>query len=144
MANNPLEYKDKVPTKEDLEDYLGPGRFRRFDSVYEEIIDLDFDAKLLWSKHDKSWFHRFFYKGKTALFDIIFGHDFFYTLLVIDKKKYLKITNDKAVTQYALELVRKFPENRMKETVRVEANMEKMNEQEAFFDLLPLLIKYLA
>ena len=48
------------------------------------------------------------------------------------------------MTAYALELVRKFPENRMKESIRVEANMEKMNEQEAFFDLLPLLIKYIA
>ena len=141
MANDPILDGTRTPTKEDLEDYLGPGRFRRFDSVYNEMINMGFDAQLTWSKNDKSWFYRFYYKGDSHLFDIYWGHDFFYTLIILSPEDYLELTRHADITPDALTLIRKFPENQVRKTVRVEANMEKMNEQEGFFDLLPLLIK---
>ncbi len=141
MAKNPLQDGTRKPTKEDLEDYLGPGRFRRFDSVYNETVNMGFDAQLIWSKNDNNWYYRFYYKGKSHLFDILWGYDYFYTLIVLKSNDYLKLTRHPDITTDALTLIRKYPENKVRKTVRVEANMEKMNEQEGFFDLLPLLIK---
>jgi len=143
MAKNPLQYAAMAPTKEDLEDYLGPGRFRRFDAIYDEIVSLHFDAQLKWNKHESSWFHQFYYLGKKPLFSIRWGIDYFYGYLVISSKEYMKITKHSEMTDYSLSLVRKYPENRNKGTVRIEANLEKMNEQEGFFDLIPVLIKVL-
>ena len=143
MAMNPLEYNAMPPTKEDLEDYLGLGRYRRFDKIYNEILSLHFDAKLQWSKNENSWFHQFYYRGKKPLFSIRWGIDYFYGYLILSSKDYIKITNHPKMTEYSLSVVRKFPENRAKRMVRIEANLEKMNEQEGFFDLIPALIDVL-
>lgn len=143
MAKNPLENINVKPTKEDLEDYLGLGRFRRFDKIYDEMIDLDMVAKLVWDKVDNFWLFRFHYK-ENPLYDLKWGIDYFYTFLLLKSADYLKITNNPDMTSAALDLVRKYPENRARGEVRVEANMEKMIEQEGFFDLLPVLQKVLA
>ena len=141
MAQNPFQDGTREPTKEIIEDYLGPGRYRRFDSVYREAVKMGFDANMSWSKNDGSWYYRFHYQSNSHLFDIYWGHDFFYTLVILKSEDYLQLTHHPDITPVALDLIRKFPENRVRKTVRVEANMEKMYEQEGFFDLLPLLIK---
>ncbi|MFC1481119.1 hypothetical protein ACFL6E_02610 [Candidatus Neomarinimicrobiota bacterium] len=39
-----------MPTKEVLEDMMGPGRYRRFDAVYRALVDLDISAAVVWDK----------------------------------------------------------------------------------------------
>ena len=141
-AMNPLENARAVPTKEDLEDFLGPGRYRRFDTVYEELIDMDIIAKVEWNKQNKQWFHKFSFKDRS-IFTIRWGIDYFYALLVLDSNSYLKISRSENLTPGAAKLIRKFPANQLKGTTRIEANLETINEQEAFFELLPLLLKEL-
>ncbi len=96
----------------------------------------------MWSELDKIWSIRF-YSGKAPIFSIRWGIDFFYAYLTLEAKYSKKIARHKDITPDALELLRKNPSNPMKHTTRVEANLEMMKEQEAFFQLLPVLIREL-
>ncbi len=142
MSIDPLHNSSKPPSKEDLEDFLGISRYRRFDLIYEELISLKLDDKFMWSELDKIWFIRF-YTGKVPIFSIRWGIDFFYAYLTLEAKYSKKIARHKDITPDALELLRKNPSNPMKHTTGVEANLEMMKEQEAFFQLLPVLIRVL-
>ncbi|MCH8326959.1 MAG: hypothetical protein IID15_00355, partial [Candidatus Marinimicrobia bacterium] len=88
MAKNPFEVEAVTPTKEDIEEYLGPGRYRRFDSIYKEIISLKFAARMRWNKHESNWFHQFYYMGEKPLFSIRWGIDYFYGYLILPSKEY--------------------------------------------------------
>ncbi|UCD38754.1 MAG: hypothetical protein JSW54_04545, partial [Fidelibacterota bacterium] len=74
--NDPMLNPNRPPTKEDLEDFLGVGRYRRFDAIYQELISLKLDGRVVWSDLDKNWFLRFYY-GKTPIFAIRWGIDYF-------------------------------------------------------------------
>ena len=110
--------------------------------IYEELLELGLTAAMVWGEQDKQWHHRFSYK-KQSIFTIRWGIDFFYVLLVLNSDDYLKIARNKDVTPDAAELLRKYPPNPTRKISRVEANMEIMRDQEAFFDLLPVLLKEL-
>lgn len=139
-ARNPLTDPKVIPTKELLEDYLGLGRYRRFEAIYDELIEMGLKARLIWSDQAKSWFHRFYYK-KIPIFNIIWGIDYFYAAVILKEDEYSRLFRDKGkLKPDAAELLKRNPPNKLKGTVRVEANMEKMSDHEAFFDLLPVLI----
>ena len=143
MANKDLLTNPRsVPSKEDLEDYLGPGRYRRFDKVYEELIEMDFRAAMVWSKQDEQWHHSFSFK-KRPIFTIRWGLDYFYVLLILELADYLKVARSKDITPDAAELLRRYPPNQTRKITRIEANMEIMKDQEAFFELLPVLLREL-
>lgn len=142
VITDPLTNPRSEPTKEDLEEFLRPGRYHRFDTIYEELIEIGLTAKMVWSKPDKQWHHSFSYK-KQPIFTIRWGIDYFYVLLVLKSDDYLKVARSKDITSDAAELLRRYPPNPMKGTTRVEANMEIMRDQEAFFELLPLLLRKL-
>ena len=142
MPIDPMLNPNRPPTKEDLEDFLGVGRYRRFDAIYQELISLKLDGRLVWSDLDKNWFLRL-YHGKTPIFNIRWGVDYFYAQLVLEAEQYKKIARHKDITPNALGLLKKSLSNPTKQSTRVEANLERMNQQEAFFELLPLLIRVL-
>ncbi len=142
MPIDHLHNPDRTPSKEDLEDFLGLGRYRRFDLIYEELFNLKLDAKFVWSELDKIWFIRF-YAGKAPIFSIHWGIDYFYASLSLETKSYKKVGQHKDITPDALGLIQKNPPNPIKHTTPVEANLEVMREQEAFFQLLPVLIQVL-
>ena len=142
VSSNPLANPRSVPTKKDLENYLGPGRYHRFDTIYEELKETSLTVKMVWSKQDKQWHHSFSYK-KQPVFSIRWGIDFFYVLLVLKSDDYLKLARNKDITPDAADLLRKYPPNPTSKTSRIEANMEIMRDQEAFFELLPVLLKEL-
>ncbi len=142
VISGPLTNPRSVPTKEDLEEFLGPGRYHRFDVIYEELIEMDLTAKMVWSKQDNQWHHSFSYK-KQPIFTIRWGIDYFYVLLVLKSGDYLKVARSKDITPDAAELLRRYPPNQMKGSTRIEANMEIIKDQEAFFDLLPVLLREL-
>ncbi len=142
MPIDPMHNPNRPPTKEDLEDFLGLGRYRRFDVLYEELIGMKLDARFVWSELEKIWFIRF-YSGKAPIFSIRWGIDYFYAYIALEDKHYKKIARHKDITPDALELLQKNPSNPIKKTISVEANLEMMKEQEAFFQLLPVLIRVL-
>ena len=137
MAN-----RKRVPTKEDLEEFLGPPRYRRFDLIYNEIIDLGLDPHMSWNELDKIWYLGF-RRGKTPLFTLRWGIDFFYAHAVIHLNNYTRVARDKDITPDALAILQMNPPNQTKHTVTFEANLEKMREQEGFFELLPVMIRVL-
>ena len=69
--------------------------------------------------------------------------DYFYAYLTLKTKHYTKVARHKNITPDALELLQKSPSNPTKQVKRVEANLEIMKEQEAFLQLLPVLIRVL-
>ncbi len=142
MPIDPMLNPNRAPTKKDLEDFLGVGRYRRFDLIYDELFNLKLDARFVWSELDKIWFIRF-YIGKAPIFSIHWGVDYFYAYLSLETKSYKKVVRHKDITPEALGLLQKNPPNPIKHTTRVEANLEMMKEQEAFFQLLPVLIQTL-
>jgi|GEM_PF-4068492 len=142
MPIDPMLNPNRTPTKKDLEDFLGVSRYRRFDAIYEELVGLKLRARFVWSEPDKIWFIRF-YSGKAPIFSIRWGIDFFYAYLILEAKYSKKIARHKDITPDALELLQKNPSNPIKHTTGVEANLEMMKEQEAFFHLLPVLIREL-
>lgn len=142
VISDPLANPRSVPTKKDLENYLGPGRYHRFDTIYEELIEAGLIAAMVWSKQDQQWHHSFSYK-KQPIFTIRWGIDYFYVLLVLKSNDYLKVARSKDITPDAAGLLRRYPPNQMKGTTRIEANMEIMKDQEAFFELLPVLLREL-
>ncbi len=142
MPVDHLHNPNRTPSKEDLEDFLGLGRYRRFDLIYEELFNLKLDARFVWSELDKIWFIRFF-SGKAPIFSVYWGIDYFYAYLVLEARQNKKVVKHKDITHDALNLLQTNPPNPLKHTVRVEANLEMMKEQEAFFQLLPVLIQVL-
>ena len=135
---NPLTNPKAIPTKEELEEHLGPSRYRRFEVVYDELVDLKFTPKLLWSEVGQSWFHVFHFK-KKAIFTIEWGIDYFSACVNLNSQQYTHLVRDEKIASDAKELVQKSTQSRG--VARVEANLEHSKEQEAFFDLLPLLLK---
>ncbi|MFB0515740.1 MAG: hypothetical protein ACETWG_03940 [Candidatus Neomarinimicrobiota bacterium] len=140
---NPLLTPDSAPTKGDLEDFLGVGRYRRFDAIYSDLVKMGLDGMFVWSDLDKIWSLRFDY-GKVPIFAIRWGIDFFYAYLVLTSDSYTEVIRHKAITPDARQLLKKHPPNQARRTMPVEANLERINEQEAFLELLPVLIKVLA
>jgi hypothetical protein len=130
------------PTKEDLEDFLGRGRYARFEKVYDELIDMGLAGQFVWNDFDKNWSLRFLWE-KKPLFTIRWGIDFFYAYLVLKEETAKEIVGHKKITEDAIRVVRKHSPNTANRTQRIEANLEKMSEQEGFFDLLPILIEKL-
>ncbi|UCH61699.1 MAG: DUF3788 family protein [Fidelibacterota bacterium] len=142
MPIDPMLNPNRPPTKEDLEDFLGISRYRRFDAIYKELIGLNLDARCVWSELDKIWFIHF-YSGKAPIFSIRWGVDYFYAHLSLEAKHYTKVAQQKNITPDALELLQKSPTNPTKKIKRIEANLEMMKDQEAFLQLLPALIRVL-
>ncbi len=139
----PFLNPDSTPTKKDLEDFLGVSRYRRFEAIYDELREMDLDARMVWNDLDKNWSLRI-YKGKTPIFSIRWGIDYFYAYLVLKTEDYQRIARHKNITSDALELLQKHPPIPTQRTTPIEANLEMMREQEGFFELLPVLIKVLA
>jgi hypothetical protein len=140
--DGPITNPKSSPTKEDLEDFLGRGRYQRFERVYNELVDTGLAAQFVWNEFDKSWSLRFL-SGKKPLFTIRWGIDFFYAQLVLKETVVTEIVRHKDLTQDALRVVRKHSPNTANRTLRIEANLEKMSEQEGFFELLPILVELL-
>lgn len=140
MAGNPLSIKDIPITKESLEIYLGLGRYRRFDAIYEELVERrKLTAKTIWSDQDSSWFYGF-YASDKPIFSIKWGVDYFYSSVLLTEGEYLRIVRNKKITPEALELMHRHKINKVKGTARIETNLEIMSEQHAFFDLVHILI----
>lgn len=140
MAANPLTIKNTPLSKETLEDYLGLGRYRRFDAIYEELVERrKLTAKTIWSDQDSSWFYGF-YASDKPIFSIKWGVDYFYSSVLLTEREYLRIVRNKKITSEALELMHRHKINKMKGTARIETNLEIMSEQHAFFDLVHILI----
>ena len=135
--------RKRAPTKEDLEEFLGVPRYRRFDLIYNELIGLGLDPYMTWNEPDKMWYMGF-KRGKTLLFSIRWGIDFFYAHGVIDLDNYKGVARDKEITPDALAILQKNPPNQTNQTLTLEANLEKMREQEGFFELLPVMIRVLS
>jgi hypothetical protein len=130
------------PTKKDLEEFLGRGRYARFEKVYDELVEMKLSAQFLWNDFDKNWSLRF-QVGAKPLFTIRWGIDFFYAHLVLKEETVKAIVGHQKITEDALRVVRKHSPNAANRTLRIEANLEKMVEQEGFFDLLPILLELL-
>ncbi|UCH11358.1 MAG: DUF3788 family protein [Fidelibacterota bacterium] len=141
-SDNPITNPKSRPTKGDLEDFLGRGRYQRFEKIYDELVELGLEGQFLWNKFDKNWSLRFL-DGKKPLFKIRWGIDYFYAYLILQEDTAARIVRHKKITPDALRLVRKHSPNAASRTVRIEANLEKIVEQEGFFDLLPILLKLL-
>ncbi len=140
MARNPLTRKNVRLTKELLEDYLGLGRYRRFESIYDELVEnRKMTGKTHWSDQDSSWFYGFYASGKP-IFSIKWGHDYYFASVLLKDFEYLNIVRNNDITPEALELMHKHKINQMKGTALIEVNLEIMSEQHAFFDLLNILI----
>lgn len=135
---NPLIDPKAVPTKEELQEYLGPSRYRRFEVVYDELLDLKFTPKLQWSDLGQSWYHAFYYK-KKIIFTIEWGIDYFSACLTLNTEQYTQLVRNENIAADARALVQKSSQSRG--VTRIEANLEHSKEQEAFFDLLPLLLQ---
>ncbi|UCD38491.1 MAG: hypothetical protein JSW54_03160 [Fidelibacterota bacterium] len=143
VTGNPLQNPKSTPTKKDLEDFLGFGRYRRFDAIYRELVAMGLAGKFVWNDIDKNW-SLHFYRGKTHIFSIRWGIDYFYSRLVLDSEVYKKVFGHKDLTDEACELLQRNPHNPTKRSMPVEANLEKIRDQDGFFELLPVLIKVLA
>lgn len=140
---NPMHNPKSAPTKDDLEHFLGLGRYRRFEIVYDELIAMDLSAQMVWSELEKSWFIRF-HHGKAPIFSIKWGIDNFYAYLDLKIKDQQQVVRHKEITSGARDLLQRNPPNRTKSTIPIEANLEMMRDQEEFLELLPVLIKVLA
>ncbi len=137
---NPLHDATVVPSKEVLQEYLGPARYRRFEAVYDELVDLDFTPKLQWSDVDQSWCHAFHLK-KKPIFCIRWGIDFFYACIDLKPAVYKQLQHNDKVKSDTKELLQHGSTIQSRGIIQVEANLEHSKQQEAFFDLLPLLLK---
>ncbi len=137
---NPLHNDKAVPSKEELQEYLGPARYRRFEAVYDELVDLDFTAKLIWSDVDQSWCHAFHFK-KKPIFCIRWGIDYFYASIDFKPADFSQLQKHDQVKPDAKQILQKGSAIQSRGIIQVEANLEHSKEQEAFFDLLPLLMK---
>ncbi|MEE9464518.1 MAG: hypothetical protein V3W14_02935 [Candidatus Neomarinimicrobiota bacterium] len=135
---NPLHDSRSIPTKEDLEEYLGPSRYRRFEVVYDELVDLNFTPKLIWSALERSWHHSFFQKHKP-IFTIEWGIDYFFACFTLLPAQYSQLIRHEKITRDGKELLQGSAQTR--NGIKVEANLEHSKEQEAFFDVLPLLLE---
>ncbi|MFC1547998.1 hypothetical protein ACFL5M_05685 [Candidatus Neomarinimicrobiota bacterium] len=136
--DSPITNPKSSPTKADLEDFLGRGRYQRFKKIYDELVGLGLEGQFLWNKFDKNW-SLLFLAGKKPLFKIRWGIDYFYAYRILEEDTVTEIVRHKKITPDALRLVRKHSPNAASRTVRIEANLEKMVEHEGFFDLLPIL-----
>ena len=140
---NPLINPDTEPTKEDLEDWLGLSRYRRFEVVYDELIDNGLESKMVWSDRDGSWYHQFD-QGKRELFSIKWGVDHYYALLILSEDDYMNLVRHEKLPPDSRVLLQRFgPKPPHHRNARIEANLERMSDQEAFLDLIPVMMKVL-
>lgn len=137
---NPLQNAKATPSKEDLQEYLGPARYRRFEAVYDELVDMDLTPKLQWSDAGRSWFHAFYFR-KKPVFNIEWGIDYFYASISLKQALLAQLVRDDRIASDARALLRRGSANQSSGMILVEANLEHSKEQEAFFNLLPLLLK---
>ena len=138
MAMSPFQDRDRKPSLESLEIFLGRGEFIRFKKIYIELMILGYNPNPEWKEQDGSWFFRY-YRDGNPLFDLQFSDGNFTFEISLASDDYLTLTRSPAMTDLALKLLRKHPENKVRKMVWVEAQINKMSEQEGFFDLLPAL-----
>ena len=139
-SENPLQNAKAAPSKEDLQAYLGPARYRRFEVVYDELVDLDLTPKLQWSDAGRSWFHAFYFR-KKPIFNIEWGIDYFYASISLKQAVLAQLVRDDTIGSDTKALLQQGTAQQSKGLIQVEANLEHSKEQEAFFDLLPRLLK---
>ena len=139
-SKNPLHDAKSVPSKEELQVFLGPARYRRFEVVYDELVDLDLTPKLQWSDAGRSWFHAFYYR-KKPIFNIEWGIDYFYASISLNPALLSQLVRDDTIASDTKALLQHGIAQQSKGLIQVEANLEHSKEQEAFFDLLPILLK---
>lgn len=142
VARNSMANPKRIPAKEDIEEYLGVSRFRRFDLIYKELIELGLVPKMEWHVQDQLWYLAF-QRSKKSLFSIYWGIDFFYAHLILSTDDYKLVARDKAITPDALTVLQKNPPNQTQQNVRIEANLENMRALEGFLELLPVMIRLL-
>ncbi|MFC1746874.1 DUF3788 family protein [Candidatus Neomarinimicrobiota bacterium] len=144
VMENPFKNPEAPPNMADLEDYLGPSRFRVYATISKELTDLGLELSATWSDPTASWQFEYRYND-TPLFNMIWGVDYFYALIDLTAKDYQRIMGQKSkLSQDAIDMMQKHPPIRNMTTVHVEANLEKISDQEAFFDLVPVLQGVLA
>ncbi len=137
---NPLQNAKAVPSKEELREYLGRARYRRFEVVYDELVDLDLTPKLQWSDAGSSWFHAFYFR-KKPIFNIEWGIDYFYASICLNQAFFSQLVRNDTIVPDTKDLLERGCAKQSSGAIQVEANLEHSKEQEAFFDLLPLLLK---
>lgn len=137
---NPLKNKKVRPTKEDLAEMMGPGRYRRFDAVYEELVGLNIGAAVVWDKVHEQWYYQFHAAGKK-LFQIRWGHDYFYADIIIGPDQFNSLLRHPEASKDVTRLLQAHPVKASRNTARIELNLEKMSDQDVFFDLLGLQMK---
>ncbi len=137
---NPLKHKKIMPTKEDLAEMMGPGRYRRFDAVYEELIGLDIGAAVVWDKIEEQWYYQF-HSGGVKLFQIKWGLDYFYADFTFAPKQFTNLFRHAEISKDVKSLLQANPVRTSRNTSHIELNLEKMSDQEVFFELLELQLK---
>ncbi len=142
VASNSMANPKRIPKKEDIEEYLGVSRFRRFDLIYKELIELGLVPKMEWHVQDQLWYLAF-RRSKKSLFSIYWGIDFFYAHLILSTDDYKLVAQDKAITPDALAVLQNNPPNQTQQNVRIVANLENMRALEGFLELLPVMIPLL-
>ncbi len=137
---NPIINKKVRPTKEDLAEMMGPGRSRRFNAVYEELGGMDIGAAVVWDKIQEEWYYQFRY-AKKSLFQIRWGHDFFYGDFTLTSEQFTNLFRHSDVTKDIKGLLQANPVNSSRNAAHIELNLEKISDQELFFELIELQIK---
>lgn len=137
---NPIINKKIRPTKEDLAEMMGPGRYRRFDAVYEELIGMDIGAAVVWDKIQEQWYYQFRSAG-VDLFQIRWGLDFFYGDFTLAPNQYTNLLRHSEVTKDVKGLLQANPVKSSRNSSHIELNLEKISDQEVFFELLELQLK---
>lgn len=137
---NPIFNKKVRPNKEDLAEMMGPGRYRRFDAVYEELVGMDIGAAVVWDKIQEQWYYQFRSAGKD-LFQIRWGHDFFFGDFTLTQKQFTNLFRHDEISADVKGLLQKNPVNTSRNSSRIELNLEKISDQEVFFELLDLQMK---
>lgn len=140
MPDDSFHNGEEQPVLEDLPSILGPRRHHNFDKIYNEIATHGHTPSIEWDKGAGIWFFRY-YKNQKKIFDIYVSEQFFYALISFSSEDFVKVARDRDITDATTKLIHKFPEDQSLHTRRVEAALENMNEQEGFFDLLPILDK---
>ena len=71
----------------------------------------------------------------------IAGIDYFYASISLNQALFSQLVRDGTIGPDAKELLQRGSAKQSSGGIQVEANLELSKEQEAFFDLLPLLMK---
>ena len=142
MPNDTFHNVEEQPVLEDLPSILGPRLHHNFDKIYNEIATHGYTPNIEWDKGAEVWFFRY-YKDQDKIFDVYVSEQYFYALIILSSEDFVKVARHRDMTEATSKLIHKFPENQSLHNRRVEATLDNMNEQEGFFDLLPILNKVL-